>query len=797
MEKGWWKYISDYTLTRDLSLIEFKNEFDDLLIYNLKISGIFAVFVMIAVGIIHKKLGKKLTDKKELISGHNYVTGKELKKLIRDKSDITLSGIPYPKGSEARHTLITGTTGSGKTNVIIELIDQVQALGERAIIVDTVGTYVEQYYNPERGDIILNPLDPRSVPWSFLEECDCDALLRNVASCLIDKGGDHDRFWEDAAKIVFVETAKKIKKDKKSLDEFIDVLLKTPLDEMQKYLSGSYGASLMDKSADKMALSIRATLINAVHIFDVLREDSDNNFSIKKWINESAGGFLFFSCSPKERSTIIPMITAWLTIASESLMETKATDKRTWFFIDELHNLRKLPMLDTALAEIRKFGGCFVMGTQLISQLNVRYGQELTRAITGLCGTKVVMNVPEPITAKYMADFLGDKEEITTTETLSYGANTIRDGANIAQRYSKESTVSGSQIMFLKTGEAFLKFHGMEIIGKVMFKYHKLKISPVIEAKKITADEFYDKYEKEEPHIIRPELCGLMLTDRILLKPLHVFATDESWQKFFDSVRETDSNLIVFETGDELRRNFCIEGVDSVIGENNGVSCSWDIFNDFKGKYDVLIEALTSDIDEVSREKSKDYLAKVLSKMEDFVLLSHPKDVLDVVIFQNGNTGLDVLEDIMRAFDLESENEKTAIFQIRAVIASANNYLKNCFNSKKTVSLNNNQKVTFCDCKNEDMQNLSKLMQIVLSKETLKLFDSSTLLTSKSVPNIILKVDENVFKESKESYILESGSLGLQGRWQNIFEPYKLEASKTRPTAIAKIYGCFEIIEIN
>ena len=37
-----------------------------------------------------------------------------------------------------------------------------------------------------------------------------------------------------------------------------------------------------------------------------------------------------------------------------------------------------------------------------------------------------------------MADFLGEKrhylkEEITSLETLSYGANTMRDGANISQ----------------------------------------------------------------------------------------------------------------------------------------------------------------------------------------------------------------------------------------------------------------------------------------------------------------------------------------------------------------------------
>ena len=87
--------------------------------------------------------------------------------------------------------------------------------------------------------------------------------------------------------------------------------------------------------------------------------------------------------------------------------------------------------------------------------------------------TKFVMNVPEPITAKYMADFLGEKEEITSLETLSYGANTMRDGANISQgqcpRYAKENVVSRAQIMDLTTGSAFVRFYGIPIVGKIQF----------------------------------------------------------------------------------------------------------------------------------------------------------------------------------------------------------------------------------------------------------------------------------------------------------------------------------------
>ena len=162
-------YVRDFVIRQLPYAIQAKAEMKEFFIKDLCMSRIFAALIMIGVGVIHKKLGKKLTDKKEIISGHDFVESKELKKLIKEKSDITLANIQYPDGAEARHTLITGTTGSGKTNAIIELIDQVREKGERAIIVDTVVTYVNRYYDRTRGDIILIPFDPRSVPWSFLE----------------------------------------------------------------------------------------------------------------------------------------------------------------------------------------------------------------------------------------------------------------------------------------------------------------------------------------------------------------------------------------------------------------------------------------------------------------------------------------------------------------------------------------------------------------------------------------------------------------------------------------------------
>jgi hypothetical protein len=302
-DSGVWGLFADRTILLDKGMAVFSVSFENSLFFNIKLSIGFAIFAMIAMLYINKRLGKSLSDTKELLSGHDYVEGNKIKKYIKEKSDITLAEIPYPKDTECRHTILTGTTGSGKTNVMIELLDQITAKNEKIVIVDTVGTYVDRYYKKDR-DVILNPFSKNYVSWSFLDECRTedialqDALIKNVAACLVDSGArsNYDDFWDNAARIVFTETAKKAIRERKTTSEFLNILLKIKLDEIEKYLEGTYGHTLMDKRADKMAISIRATLINAVSVFEVLKEEKSDNFNSREWVSSDKNGILFLSC---------------------------------------------------------------------------------------------------------------------------------------------------------------------------------------------------------------------------------------------------------------------------------------------------------------------------------------------------------------------------------------------------------------------------------------------------------------------------------------------------------------------
>ena len=73
-----------------------------------------------------------------------------------------------PKRHESHHFSIAGAPGAGKTQTIQQLIDQVNDRGETdtAIVWDPTGVLTERYYQQERGDIILNPLDARCPSWN-------------------------------------------------------------------------------------------------------------------------------------------------------------------------------------------------------------------------------------------------------------------------------------------------------------------------------------------------------------------------------------------------------------------------------------------------------------------------------------------------------------------------------------------------------------------------------------------------------------------------------------------------------
>src|SRR5579863_8623466 len=85
-------------------------------------------------------------------------------------SRLTLAGVRVSLREETKHFKMLGTTGTGKSTAIHELLEAALRRGDRAVIADPDGGYLRRFYDSNRGDVILNPFEPASARWDLFGE---------------------------------------------------------------------------------------------------------------------------------------------------------------------------------------------------------------------------------------------------------------------------------------------------------------------------------------------------------------------------------------------------------------------------------------------------------------------------------------------------------------------------------------------------------------------------------------------------------------------------------------------------
>ena len=258
-----------------------------------EISLVFVIGLLFSYGFFIYQGRRSIVKSK--VRGADMVSPKELTSMLKtakQASSITLAGMPIVKGSQRQHMLITGTTGTGKTNMLNELLPQIRKRGEKAIIVDVTGFFVQLYFNP-KTDILLNPFDARSsnwLPWADCSDiCDYDKL----AAALCGQAGLSESFWETSAAKIIAEAFRKTKNEK-NIDKVLEIFNTYSLKEYGDFFKNSKVAAMTDPQGEKTTLSIRTTISNKTEILSNL-QNCDHPFSIKNYVlDQSNTGLAVF-----------------------------------------------------------------------------------------------------------------------------------------------------------------------------------------------------------------------------------------------------------------------------------------------------------------------------------------------------------------------------------------------------------------------------------------------------------------------------------------------------------------------
>ena len=380
---------------------------------------------------------------------------------------ITLAGVPIPLEDETKHFKIIGTTGTGKSTAIREILTGALARGDRAIIADPDGAYAGRFYDPDRGDVILNPFQSDGRKWDLFAEVVNSYDIDQLARSLIPDSGDPDRVWSEYARTFFGAVMRQmIRTGNRDARELLRVVTTAPLDELRTLLAGTAAVPFLD--VEKMFGSLRSVASSAIKVLEFILEQEAASFSVRQWVREGKprhagglGGVLFIPYTAGEIAALRSVISAWMRLGIFQAMDREEGDQRLWFVVDELDALGEIDGLKDALARVRKFGGRCILGLQSISQVSGTYGKSAAETIVENCGNTYILRSSASEhggTSEFASKLIGQREVMhTTLATTRQSRWHWKTSITTSQQIRTEAAVMASEIERLPDLTGFLK----------------------------------------------------------------------------------------------------------------------------------------------------------------------------------------------------------------------------------------------------------------------------------------------------------------------------------------------------
>lgn len=392
--------------------------------------GLGALFVCLAVAIPKDKARAHERREGRRLKGPELVTPRVFNRRNRSKGigfELTertfrqrlfgiVPSLKLPLAIEPNHILIMGDTGTGKSTLIRRILLQIEERGETAIVYDPALDYTPEFYRPERGDAVLNPLDQRMPYWSPGDELRHPAEALTLASSLFPDRRNENPF--------FVEGPRKI---------FAHLLTYRPTpeemawwmcheEEIDQRVKGTQYAVMIDQKAPAQRSGVLASLNMVADSLKLLpsKEKANGRWSAVEW-SKQRKGWLFLTSTSETRERLLPLTSLWLdTLVLRLMNQGQTSSRKVWFVLDELATLQRLPQLHTAVTENRKSNNPVVLGFQGRSQLETRYGHE-AEAMLSQPATKIFLRTSEPNAAEWISRTIGGVEIERWNESRSSG----------------------------------------------------------------------------------------------------------------------------------------------------------------------------------------------------------------------------------------------------------------------------------------------------------------------------------------------------------------------------------------
>ena len=397
----------------------------------------------------------------------------------RGASVVTLAGIAIASSEETKHFKLIGTTGTGKSTAIGELLGAALARGDRAVIADPHGAYRARLFRPFRGDVLLNPFEPASVRWDPFAEILAPGDAEQLAGSLIPSTGDASgREWRGYARTFLTAVLRRCHEGRRDAAELWRLIAVADSAELRSIVCATPAQPFLEPENARMFGSIRSVAASSAAALEHVGSQRARAFSVRSWVRDGRG-VLFLPYQAGQIAALRAVIAAWVRLAVFETMSVEG-DRRLWFVVDELDALGAIDGLKDALARLRKFGGRCVLGFQSIAQVSSTYGAGEAQTIVENCGNTLILRCSASErggTAEFASRLIGEHQVVRRLSSrgrdgmggLGQGTRRARSSLHVSEQQVIEAAVLASQIEQLPDFSGFLKTAGSPVWLNVRF----------------------------------------------------------------------------------------------------------------------------------------------------------------------------------------------------------------------------------------------------------------------------------------------------------------------------------------
>ena len=426
--------------------------------------GALSIFVLgLVLPIPRNRARRRIEEDGCRLKGPEMVTVKEFNQwsgadginFLTTKGRESLS---MPRSLESSHMMMMGDTGAGKSVLQRRVLTQIAERGETAIVYDPALEHTRQFFNPARGDLILNPLDVRCPYWSPSDEVMHEAEALTLAASLFPDKPHENRFFVEGPRKIFAHLLTL----KPTPEELVRWM--SHEEELDRLLKGTELTAFIYRGAGPQRGGVLGALNMVADSLKLLPKEGETKqrWTTEEWARQR-NGWIFLTSTPRFRERLLPLMSLWLdTLVLRLMNQGDPSLRHAWFVLDELASLQRLPQLHTALTENRKSGNPVVIGFQGRSQLEVRYGHE-AESMLSQPAIKIFLHTSEPRAAKWISDTIGEVEMERVKETVNTHRLKITKSRSYHNERRTEPLVLPSEISGLQRLHALLKVDNLVV----------------------------------------------------------------------------------------------------------------------------------------------------------------------------------------------------------------------------------------------------------------------------------------------------------------------------------------------